>query len=428
MENKMIFEIVSTTIFGGIALKAYRSKSGAGNDSKKINKIFALSGLNVKDGNQTLTAQLLRKKNYEWGVEYRYRIPLGRSFEDYKAKQKEIEAGVNKRSVKIEWKDLKELKIDQHIISNIKDLQTNKLTNNKEVEMEYDGVLKIRVYDTPLTSDFKYTKNLLEKCKGWEVPIGVTRTDLIKHDFDKVYNMIIAGSPGYGKSVLLKNITTSIVVRNPNIVKLTLIDLKGGLAFNRFKNLKQVDNVAKTPIEALTALQSVQEKMVKMIDYLLENGFEDVKEAGINDRYFCIIDEAADLTGEKEAIEIVKDIARRGRGAGFRLIYATQYPTNETLPSQVRQNCDTRVCFMLQTNIASRAVLDDGGAENLPLILGRAIYQTDRNMVLQTPLIKNNDIDEWIKPFIVKKEALPNEQIKRETRKNSFKLEETRLS
>jgi len=82
----MIFEVVTTTIFGAISLKAYRSKSGVGNDSKKISKIFALSGLNVKDGNQTLTAQQFKKRNYDWGVEYRYRIPLGRSFEDYVAK------------------------------------------------------------------------------------------------------------------------------------------------------------------------------------------------------------------------------------------------------------------------------------------------------------------------------------------------------
>jgi DNA segregation ATPase FtsK/SpoIIIE, S-DNA-T family len=96
-EPKMIFEIISTTIMGGIALKAHQSKQGMSNDSKKINKIFALSGLNVKDGRDTLTAQQVKKKDYEWGTEYRYRIPLGRSFEDYLSKQKVIESGINTR-------------------------------------------------------------------------------------------------------------------------------------------------------------------------------------------------------------------------------------------------------------------------------------------------------------------------------------------
>lgn len=73
----MIFEIASTTLMGGLALKAHFSKSGMGNDSNKLNKIFTLSGLNVKDGSQTLTIQLIKKRNYEWGIEYLYRIPLG---------------------------------------------------------------------------------------------------------------------------------------------------------------------------------------------------------------------------------------------------------------------------------------------------------------------------------------------------------------
>lgn len=73
----MIFEIASTTLMGGLALKAHFSKSRMGNDSNKLNKIFTLSGLNVKDGSQTLTIQLIKKRNYEWGIEYLYRIPLG---------------------------------------------------------------------------------------------------------------------------------------------------------------------------------------------------------------------------------------------------------------------------------------------------------------------------------------------------------------
>jgi S-DNA-T family DNA segregation ATPase FtsK/SpoIIIE len=107
----MIFEALTTTIFGAISLKAYLSKNGEGNDSKKLQKIFTLSGLNVKDGNRTLTTQQLKKKNYDWGTEYRYRIPLGRSFEDYVAKQKVIEAGINTRSVKVNIKDLKRAQI-----------------------------------------------------------------------------------------------------------------------------------------------------------------------------------------------------------------------------------------------------------------------------------------------------------------------------
>lgn len=82
----MIFEVISTTIMGGIAVYAKLQQNGGVNDSAKIQKIFTAAGLNVKDGKDTYTAQLVKKVNYDWGIEYRYRLPLGKSFEDYAAK------------------------------------------------------------------------------------------------------------------------------------------------------------------------------------------------------------------------------------------------------------------------------------------------------------------------------------------------------
>jgi len=204
----MIFEVVTTTIFGAISLKAYRSKSGVGNDSKKINKIFALSGLNVKDGNQTLTAQQIKKRNYDWGVEYRYRIPLSRSFEDYLAKQKVIESGINTRSVKIKLKDLKELKLDRNIFSNIKNLYTKKLTDRKEIELSYNGMLIIRVYNEPLPKMVSFQEG-----KGWKVVFGATRdrNKLIFHDFEKIPHLCLGGATRYGKSNLINCIITSLI-------------------------------------------------------------------------------------------------------------------------------------------------------------------------------------------------------------------------
>lgn len=59
----MIFEFVTTPLFGGIALK----KNLTDNDSGIIQRIISLSGLNVKDGKDTLTTQLFSKKQYDFG-------------------------------------------------------------------------------------------------------------------------------------------------------------------------------------------------------------------------------------------------------------------------------------------------------------------------------------------------------------------------
>src|SRR5690625_6590101 len=138
--------------------------------------------------------------------------------------------------------------------------------------------------------------------------------------------------------------------------------------------------------------------MNSKLDHLFEKGVKDVKRAGQKERDFIFIDEAADL--DNASRDLVVDIARRGRSAGYRLIYATQYPTNETLPSQVRANIGARVCFRLETNTQSLAVLDEGGAEKLPELEGRAIFRRGKNHVVQTPYIEEKQISEIIKPHI----------------------------
>jgi DNA segregation ATPase FtsK/SpoIIIE, S-DNA-T family len=135
-------------------------------------------------------------------------------------------------------------------------------------------------------------------------------------------------------------------------------------------------------------------------EYLLEKGYSNVKEAGFKERHFIIIDEAADMADDKGCQELLKDIARKGRASGLRLVYTTQYPTVETISSQVKRNCIGRLCFVLDTATASQVVLDQGGAEKLPAIQGRALYKDLRLIEVQTPYIPGGAITENIQPHI----------------------------
>lgn len=423
----MIFEVLSTFIMGGISLKAYMNKSGVGNDSKKLQKIFTLSGLNVKDGKETLTTHLLKKKNYDWGCEYSYRIPLGRNFEDYVTKKKTIESGINARSVKIEFKDITSLKLDRNIITNIKGLRTRELTVRKEVELLDDGVLKIRVYNERLPTKIDWEKDLL-KVGTWSVAIGSNRNGTIYHDFDKRKHLIIAGATGGGKSVIMKAIITALLLSKPNDVSFSLIDLKGGPAFARFKNLKQVINFGIDNKEALEILKDVQGKMNEDYKKIVDNGHEDVSEAGIPKRHFIVVDEAADLADDKACMEILTDIVRKGRGAGYYVIYATQYPSAQAIPMQIKRNVPARLCFVLDSATASVTVLDGSGAEHLPEIPGRGIYKDGKQKIVQCPYMSNDTIKELIRPHNIDKGGQVLEGPKRETRKDSVIFEKTRLS
>lgn len=423
----MLFEIITTTIMGGIALKALTKKQGiATNESGKIQRIMSLGGLNVSDGKDTLTTQLIRKTQYNWGWEYKYRIPLGRSFDDYQAKFNILQDGLNNGRKSVQFADLKSLEWDNTLIQQLQGLWKKKLSEPKEIELDFDGFLIIRVYDKALSKQIPWDESFL-KPGTWSVPIGAVRNgDIIRHDFDKDKHLIIAGATGYGKSAILKLITTTLIDQQPQNAEFTLIDLKGGSAFHRFRDCEQVKYYSRDPGEAEKVLQAVQIDMNESFLKVVDNGFEDVKEAKIKKRHFIIIDEAADLVEYNTAMDIITDIARRGRSAGYYLVFCTQYPTAQVIPSQTKRNIIARLCYVVDTDTASRVVLDEGGADKLPDVPGRAIYKNNiKRFTVQSPFITNEEIKNRIEPYIKEKVInFEKETIERTGRKNTVTFEE----
>ncbi|ALC85726.1 hypothetical protein AM499_07735 [Bacillus sp. FJAT-22090] len=422
----MIFEILTTTFMGGIALKAYVKKQGlVTNDNGKIQRIISLSGLNVTDGKDTLTTQLIRKKQHDWGWEYKYRIPLGRSFNDYLNKIDTLQDGINNRRKRITFADLKSLNFDGNVILQLQDLWKKKLSETKEIELDFDGLLIIRIYDKPILKQIHWNESLLKR-GTWSVPIGFTRNgDIIWHDFDKSKHLIIAGATGYGKSAILKLITTLLIDQQSENAELSLIDLKGGSAFHRFRNCKQVKYYSRDPKEAEEVLEAIQTDMNKSFINVVDNGFEDVKEAGLKKRHIIIIDEAADLAEYGKAMAIITDIARRGRSAGYYLIFCTQYPTAQVIPSQTKRNIIARLCYVVDTDTASRVVLDESGADKLPDIPGRGIYKNNvKRYIVQSPFISNKTIQQRIEPHILKEVYRDSETIESTRRTNTVTFEE----
>lgn len=416
----MIFEVLTTSIMGGLALNAYVKRKGlATNDSGKIQRIISLSGLNVKDGKDTLTTQLIRKKQYDWGWEYAYRIPLGRSYDDYLAKSRVLEDGLNNRRQRITVADLKELQLDGNIIADIKALYTRKLTERKEIEVTFDGLLKIRVYNEPLPSLVPFQQG-----DKWSVPVGMTRdkNTFKYHDFERIPHLVLGGATRYGKSNFINAMLTSLIRSNPDHVKLYLVDLKGGVELCDYENAKQTQSIAYEPEEALATLQLAYDEMRAMQKCVRALGKKNVQEAGIKERYFIVIDEVGELNPaeaigkadkalKSECQTLMSQIARLGAGLGFRQILATQYPTGDVIPRQCKQNSDAKLSFRVQSATASRVVLDETGAELLPQIKGRAIYQTaDKREILQTPIISTELIRDTLTPHYVKKEAITLEK------------------
>lgn len=380
--------------FGGFMVAAagvlyVQNRWGGRNSERKvIEKVFRNVGIGMGDRKKDGSLAELRfpsfksKEHESWGTTYSFKLPIGMSY---------------------------------RIISETKPLDIIlEDTLNKDVEIE-DGkwnVLKIKIYKKRLPEEVHYKLEWLEECKGYRVVVGVDHHGLVFHDFGYIPHMICGGMTRYGKSVLLKLLITQLVLASP-LLKLHLFDLKGGLAFNRFKKLSQVHSVSRDVKESLSNLKTLKGQIIKRQKFFEKMGFEDIGEADkagyFFEREIIIIDEASVLApqskSDQERIEIkgiLEYIAQVAGGLGYNLIMCSQYPTGDILPRQVKQNSDARLSFRLPTGTASNVILDEGGAEEIPYGLrGRAIYKTDLKKTIQVPWLKNEVIDKLLEPLKV---------------------------
>ncbi|EOQ00999.1 FtsK/SpoIIIE domain-containing protein [Bacillus cereus] len=275
----------------------------------------------------------------------------------------------------------------------------------------------------------------------WQVPIGVNeQREQILLDFAKTPHVSLGGGTRYGKSNLLNSIIVSLLTSKPRDVKFTLIDLKGGIELGGYETVKQVTGVAYEPDEALQMLSRVYDMMKSTQEELRRS-----KRRKVTDKkHFIIIDEAGELNPneaidrEEKQLKIscqkyMSQIARLGAGLGFHLILATQYPTGDVLPRQCKQNSDAVISFRVRSAVASKVILDSGGAEELPDIKGRAIFIQGANThMVQTYRVNEQQIRHTIKNNkrkVRQHVQLPEvKAVEPAPREDTFIIEETRFS
>ena len=347
-------------------------------------------------------------KDHDWGTIFTYRLPVG-----------------------LVYRNITEKIAMDEVLDNM-------LNRDVEIEKGTHNHIHIHIYHKRMPEVVEYDLEWLELCKGYSVVIGVDgKGQLIFHDFNKVPHMIIGGMTRYGKSVAMKLLITQLSLSSQK-PQFHLFDLKGGLAFNRFKKLSQVHSVSRDDEESLSNLKNLRNEIIKRMKYFEKKGYEDIQEAWAAGEKFkrniIIIDEASVLAPRSksdqvrnECRNILEFIGQVTAGLGYNLIMCSQYPTGDILPRQVKQNSDARISFRLPTSTASNVILDESGAEDLPFRQsGRAIYKTDEKRIIQVPYMSNEIIDELIGPLREEKRN-GNEQGEEdgERRGNSANAEET---
>src|SRR5690625_431036 len=207
--------------------------------------------------------------------------------------------------------------------------------------------------------------------------------------------MTIAGMTRYGKTVLLKLLFAHIINGNPS-AEFYVLDLKGGLEFGKYENLWQVREVASDVGEALETLSHITSEIKSDMQTFKSRGINNIVNSSIDSRRFIIVDEGAELDAKCQ--DKLSEVAGIGGALGYRLIYATQYLTADTLPRQIKQNSDAKISFRLPTKVASRVAVDENGAEDLAYP-GRAIYRTHDRKIIQVPFVDDSEIYNRLRRF-----------------------------
>ncbi|MGC3791993.1 FtsK/SpoIIIE domain-containing protein [Priestia aryabhattai] len=297
------------------------------------------------------------------------------------------------------------------ILTPLKELLSKTL--NKPVSIEYEKYLRIMVYNESLPEKVYYHE--VPREKGWLVPLGRHLDGWEFHNFEHTPHMSVAGTTRFGKTVMLKNMMTYLIENHPDDVRFIIIDLKGGLEFDKYKSLKQVESVSSDRFEALETLLKLNEELDEQMRLFKRNGWTNIVDTSIKKRTFIIVDEAAGLTPESwmdstekkmlsHCLSILGRIAKMGGGVSYRLIYCTQYPTNDAMPRSIKQTTDIKIAFRLPYNYASEVAIGEHGAEKIPSKLkGRAIVKTHETREFQTPLITDEEMWKRVKKYAITK-------------------------
>ena len=203
-------------------------------------------------------------------------------------------------------------------------------------------------------------------------------------DLAKMPHLLIAGTTGSGKSVMINSIITTLLMRAlPEDVRLIMVDPKRVelAGYNGLPHLYVP--VVTEPKQAASALQwavSEMERRLKVFERLNVrkiSTYNEKQAAGEFEHYdnppqkmpylVIIIDELSDLmmvAGKDVEASIVR-IAQLARAAGIHLVLATQRPSADVVTGLIKSNVDTRVALKVSSSIDSRVILDQTGAERL---------------------------------------------------------------
>jgi len=212
-------------------------------------------------------------------------------------------------------------------------------------------------------------------------------------DLNKMPHLLIAGQTGSGKSVMINTLLTSLLYHNsPSEMKLILVDPKQ-VEMAPYEDIPHlITPVINEPEKTISALKWAVNEMERRYKLLAENKVRDIAtyntmiqkggkkitvadEDGIPQEHqdgampyiVIVIDELADLmmVASRDVEALIVRLAQKARAVGIHLVLATQRPSVDVITGLIKANVPARIAFTVASQIDSRTILDQVGAEKL---------------------------------------------------------------
>ena len=251
------------------------------------------------------------------------------------------------------------------------------------IEVPNDEIALVALRDLIENEAFKRLKSPLRFALGLNVSGNAVAADLAA-----MPHLLIAGATGSGKSVCVNALICCLLVNNtPDDLRLIMVDPKR-VELTGYNGIPHLLAPVVVELErVISALQWVTREMDLRYQKLAEAGCRNIQDFNARQvvrgdkklpYLVVIIDELADLMmlAPDDTERTITRLAQLARATGIHLVIATQRPSVDVVTGLIKANFPARVAFAVASNVDSRVILDQPGAERL---LGRG------DMLFQAP-------------------------------------------
>lgn len=256
------------------------------------------------------------------------------------------------------------------------------------IEVPNRKAADVRLYGILTSKQWKHGHEPLSFAIGKDIS-----GEAVIGELNKMPHLLIAGQTGSGKSVMINTLLTSLLYRNsPSQMKLILVDPKQ-VEMAPYEDIPHLlTPVITEPEKTISALKWAVNEMERRYKLLAEEKLRDIKsynqklqsggkkisiededgnaqqvDDGAMPYIVIVIDELADLmmVAARDVEALIVRLAQKARAVGIHLVLATQRPSVDVITGLIKANVPARIAFTVASQVDSRTILDQVGAEKL---------------------------------------------------------------